>query len=61
MGIQPRFPASRIKCRSMVRYTACPESACPSSWPTMKRSSCSFIRSSNPDVSTMNGRSIPMV
>src|SRR5215470_6286083 len=45
----------------MVRYTACPDSACPSSWPIVNRISSSSNRSTRPVVSTMNGLSEPSV
>jgi hypothetical protein len=61
IGMNPNDDASRIRCMSMVRYTACPLSAWPSSCPMMKRISSVLIRSYIPEVITMKGWSMPIV
>lgn len=59
-GIQATFVARPVRKSSTVRYTACPERACPTSWPTTARISSSSSSSTRPVVTTMIGSSSPM-
>ena len=44
---------------TIVRYTACPLSRWPSSWPSRQRSSSSSSSSREPELTTMNGLDMP--
>lgn len=59
-GIQAILSARPVRKSSTVRYTECPESAWPTSWPTTARISSSSRSSTRPVVTTMIGSSRPM-
>ncbi len=60
-GIQPSPAWIWISRNSRVRYSTCPDSTCPISWPMAKRRPSTVSRSTRPVVSTMNGLSMPRV
>lgn len=59
-GIHAMRTARLVRNSSIVRYTAWPDSACPTSWPTTARISSSSRSSTRPVVTTMIGASRPM-
>ncbi|COV83651.1 Uncharacterised protein [Mycobacterium tuberculosis] len=60
-GKTPNDRANRSRCIIIVRYTAWPDSAWPSSWPITNRISSCVTRSYSPEVITVNGLPMPMV
>lgn len=59
-GIHATFSARFVRNSRTVRYTACPDSAWPTSWPTTARISSSSSSSTRAVVTTMIGSSSPM-
>lgn len=59
-GIQVTFVAKLVRNSRIVRYKACPDRACPTSWPMTARISSSSRSPTRPVVSTMIGSSSSM-